>query len=61
MTRKCSTPGCELPDDVRDFIRHVTTELQVHRNRTEEQKDRLFQMAYRLYAKYEVEGKDVVY
>lgn len=44
-----------LPEDVTNFIRHITLELQAHRSRTDKQKDALFQDAYRLYDKYQVD------
>lgn len=46
-----------LPEDIRDFIRHVTLQLQKHRSLSDGQKDALFQSAYRLYTKYDVEGR----
>lgn len=50
-----SDSSASVPSDIEDFIRHVTLELQVHRSRTPEQMDRLFQQAYALYAKYRVD------
>ena len=47
----------ELPIDVRDFIYHITLALQEHRSKTDAQKDQLFQDAYVLYCKYDVENK----
>jgi hypothetical protein len=52
-----SEPLLALPDDVRFFIREVTLHLQSNRSKTPEQHDAMFQAAYRLYAKYDVEGR----
>ena len=46
----------KLPDDVKEFIRYATLEIQSHRNRTDQQKDNLFHRAYQLYVKYDVEN-----
>lgn len=44
-----------LPSDVLNFLYFVTLGLQVHRSRMDAQKDNLFQQAYKLYVKYDVE------
>jgi hypothetical protein len=46
-----------LPEDVRSFIERVTLHLQANRSKTPEQHDAMFQTAYRLYGKYDVEGR----
>lgn len=46
-----------LPEDVRIFIQRVTLHLQASRSKTPEQNDAMFQDAYRLYSKYDVEGR----
>lgn len=46
-----------IPEDVRLFIRHVTLELQMHRLRSEDQMDKLFQYAYRMYVKYKADSQ----
>ena len=46
-----------LPEDVRSFIYIVTLFLQASRSKTPEQSDRMFQRAYKLYDKYDVEGR----
>ena len=45
-----------LPEDVRSLIYRVTLHLQMSRSKTPEQHDDMFQEAYRLYNKYDVEG-----
>jgi hypothetical protein len=52
-----SEPLLALPEDVRSFIERVTMHLQANRSKTPEQHDAMFQTAYRLYAKYDVEGR----
>ena len=52
-----SEPLLALPDDVRMFIQTVTLHLQANRSKTPEQHDAMFQAAYRLYAKYDAEGR----
>lgn len=47
----------KLPEDVRSFIYLVTLHLQSHRSKTPEQHDAMFQNAYRLYEKYDVENR----
>ncbi len=46
-----------LPEDVSSFIYTVTLFLQASRSKTPEQMDAMFQTAYRLYEKYDVEGR----
>lgn len=46
----------ELPEDVKTFIRIATLEIQSHRSKSDEQMDALFQKAYQLYSKYDVEA-----
>jgi hypothetical protein len=46
-----------LPEDVRSFIYTVTLFLQANRYKTPKQMDAMFQTAYRLYEKYDVEGR----
>ena len=50
-------PFLALPEDVRSFIERVTLHLQSSRSKTPEQHDAMFQEAYRLYDKYDVEGR----
>jgi hypothetical protein len=52
-----SDPLLTLPDDVRAFIQTVTLHLQASRSKTPEQHDAMFRAAYRLYTKYDVEGR----
>lgn len=52
-----SEPLLALPEDVRSFIERVTLHLQANRSKTPEQHDAMFQTAYRLYGKYDVEGR----
>lgn len=44
-----------VPDDVKEFIRIITLELQSHRSKSEIELDKLFQECYKMYVKYEVE------
>lgn len=44
--------------ELRKFIQDVTLELQQHRSRSDKQKDQLFQRAYSLYVKYDVDKID---
>lgn len=46
-----------LPEDVRSFVDRVTLHLQANRSKKQEQHDAMFQEAYRLYCKYDVEGR----
>ncbi len=46
----------KINDDLRSFIYEVTLFLQKSRSSTPEQMDRMFQRAYKLYAKYDVEN-----
>lgn len=41
--------------ELREFVRRITLELQQHRSRTPKQLDGLFQEAYKLYVKHDVE------
>lgn len=50
-----STRLLALPEDVRSFVERVTLHLQSHRSKTPEQHAAMFQEAYRLYCKYDVE------
>lgn len=45
-----------LPEDVRSFIYRVTLLLQANRSSTPKQMDAMFQDAYKLYVRYDVEG-----
>lgn len=45
-----------LPEDIRSFVERVTLHLQANRSKKPEQHDAMFQEAYRLYCKYDVEG-----
>lgn len=45
----------EIPNDIKDFIRSITLDLQTHREKTEEEMDKMFQIAYKLYSKYKVD------
>lgn len=45
-----------LPEDVRSFVERITLHLQANRSKKPEQHDAMFQEAYRLYCKYDVEG-----
>ena len=47
----------ELPEDVRSFIYTVTLFLQANRAKTPEQMDSMFHQAYKLYTRYDVEGR----
>ena len=47
----------KLPEDVRSFICRVTLHLQSHRCKTENQHDDMFQEAYRIYCRYDVENR----
>jgi len=44
-----------IPDDLKYFIRDITLFLQQHKNYTPEKIEPMFQRAYLLYVKYEVE------
>ena len=44
-----------LPEDVKKFIFDITLFIQSHRGKTDKQMDDMFQRAYSLYCKYEVE------
>lgn len=46
----------EALKELREFVRYATLEIQSHLSRTDEQKNALFQRAYKLYDKYDVEG-----
>lgn len=46
-----------IPEDVRSFVYRVTLHLQSNRSKTPEQHDAMFQEAYRLYDRYDVEGR----
>lgn len=46
----------KIPDDIKEFIRYATLEIQSHRSHSEQQKDNLFHRAYHLYVKYDVEN-----
>ena len=50
----------KISEDLRSFIYDVTLFLQRHRSCTEEQMDSMFQRAYRLYVKYDVENEQAV-
>jgi hypothetical protein len=52
-----STRLLALPEDVRSFVQRVTMHLQANRSKKPEQHDAMFQEAYRLYCKYDVEGR----
>lgn len=55
---KITVAPCEYCyKDLKRFIYRVTLHLQESRRKTPEQNDRMFQDAYRLYAKYDVEAK----
>lgn len=49
----------KVPEDVRSFIYRVTLHLQSFRSKTPEQIVAMFQEAYVLYGKYDVEGRNV--
>lgn len=38
-----------------EFVRRITLSLQSHRSKTEQEMDAMFQDAYRLYVKHDVE------
>ena len=42
--------------ELKQFIRTITLDLQKHREKTPGELDDMFQKAYRLYHKYNVEG-----
>lgn len=44
-------------EELKGFVYIITLDLQKHREKTPEQLDAMFQRAYRLYVKYDVEGK----
>jgi len=46
-----------LPEDVRLFIYRVTLHLQLNRSKTEKQHDDMFQEAYKIYCRYDVENR----
>ena len=50
-------PLSKLPEDVRSFIYRVTLHLQMNRYKTPEQHDNMFQEAYKIYSRYDVEGR----
>ena len=52
-----SEPLLALPEDVRSFIYRVTLHLQSNRSKTPAQHDAMFHEAYRLYDRYDVEGR----
>jgi hypothetical protein len=43
--------------ELKEFVRTITLDLQNHRSLSEDRKDLLFQQAYRLYCKFDVEGR----
>jgi hypothetical protein len=47
----------KLPEDVRLFIYRVTLHLQSNRSKTPKQHDGMFQEAYKIYDKYDVEDR----
>jgi hypothetical protein len=47
-----------MNDEIRIFIKHITLFLQDASNHTPEKVERMFQRAYRLYVKYDVEKTD---
>lgn len=50
-----TTESERLPDDIKVFLRQITLDLQQHRSKTEDEIDRMFQRAYKLYVKYKVD------
>jgi len=42
--------------ELKEFVRVITLSLQAHRSKTPKELDRMFQRAYQLYAKYDVEA-----
>ena len=47
----------EAYDELREFVRRATLQIQQHRSQTDAQMDLLFQDAYRLYEKHDVENR----
>ena len=43
-------------NEMKSFVHIITLDLQRHREKSPEQLDAMFQSAYRLYVKYDVEG-----
>mgnify|MGYP001583295907 CR=1 FL=1 len=43
--------------ELKEFVRTITLDLQRHREKTPEQLDNMFNQAYKLYIKYDVEAK----
>lgn len=48
----------EALNELKEYVRFSTLEIQSHRGRPDAQKDALFQSAYRLYVKHDVEGRN---
>ena len=48
---------CQIPEDVRLFIYLVTLFLQASRGKSPKEMDAMFHRAYKLYVKYDVEGR----
>ena len=48
----------DCPEELKNFIYYITLQLQKHRTLTDEQKDDLFQRAYRFYVQYDVENRN---
>ncbi len=44
-------------EELREFIKFITLQLQRHRSLTDNNKDELFQKAYKLYTKHRVEDE----
>lgn len=44
-------------DELKQFVRTITLDLQELARKTPEQKAEMFQQAYRLYVKHDVEGR----
>jgi hypothetical protein len=48
----------EALEELKRFVMVITLDLQKHRSKTPEQLDGMFHRAYRLYSKYDVEGRN---
>lgn len=52
---QCAKRMKEHYDELREFVRLITLQLQKHRSLGDGAKDELFQYAYRMYVKHDVE------
>jgi hypothetical protein len=49
----------EINDELKLFIKEITLFLQKHSNHNAEKIEPMFQRAYKLYVKYDVENKSI--